>query len=143
MNWFNRQLHKAKGAIFGVSDPFIQEIGSQPTGYQSLFEQMIKNIDEGVYGRWLNGMPELKEGEFRQEGEKLEDFFEQAKNNGLNETMLFVAYLQYVKADVYDREKWSKNWMSRIQHRERIDFFPDHKGIFALLDRLEYIGEKV
>ncbi len=120
-------------------DEFLEELGRRQESYQSLFNKLIQTVDDAPYARYVSGLPELEAGEYEIENRKLLKILKETQNKGLNFLALFVAFLQYAKADIYDRETKKAYWISTILHRKKIDSFPDHNAILHIIKELDML----
>lgn len=129
------QINKFLKKIIGIEekDEFIEELKRKQELYQNFFNRMLKTMDDKVYARWLSGIPELKNGEWEEESKKLDKIIQDSQNNGLNFLALFTIFLQYAKADLYDRGSKESCWVLTVLHRKKIDFFPDHNSVLNII----------
>jgi len=143
MNWIKKIINKIKHAVLDIPDEYYKEISSKSFQYQKFFNEMISSLDEKLYaGAIINGIPKDKEKECEKEDEKAQKILRNAHDKDLSEVSLITAYLQYAIADLYERDKYKDNWISRIQHRKKEDFFPDHNYIANLLEKSSMLDEE-
>jgi len=128
-------------SLLGIDkkDEFIEEVKWHKELYQSFFDKLVSVVNDDIYARWLSGLPELKKGEWDRENKKLDPIIKEGVSKGLNYVALFTIFLQYSKADLYDREHKRKYWVSTILSRKKIDSFPDHNAILAVIEKTDIL----
>jgi hypothetical protein len=131
-------LSKLKSKIKGV-DPFYEEVRTEQIGlYQRYFQKVLNSIDVETQTAWARGR-DYNAQQMARDEERMEKLIAlEATAEGLSPAILQVMVSQYFFADEYRRRQDSSNWVKRVLHRQRVDYFPTGYQVRALLERLTH-----
>jgi len=130
-------INKFKKIFFKLipeKDEFLEDIKENHIAYQNYLNKIIREVDDDVYARWVNGTKELNRGEVDRENKILYKTLDDAFNKGLSSTFLLTMFFQYSTADLYFRDREKNRWVQVVLNRKKIDSFPDHRAILHILD---------
>lgn len=136
MNWLTKLFQK---------DEFLDELGKHPDSYQIFFEKLVGVADKKIWAKFMlspefalsnDGIRQIEEEE-----RKTDPILKKATEEGLNQVVILVAFLQYVTADpLFDQDTKKSCWISIVQNRKSVDSFPHHNAIANYLKQCGYIG---
>lgn len=112
IKWF-----KAKGT--GIDEFYADLDIEQIDRYQKYFIKMINGTDISDHKKVNH--------------DSLGKTLDEAEKENLVPVYLQVMFEQYLFADVYFRDMNRVNWVKKVMHRERPDFFPSPGGILKTL----------
>jgi len=106
--------------------------------YQKYFEEILNKIDLKSLTSWAQNKSHL-EGENEKNAKSIVEITNRALDErGLFPQVLLVMLLQYIFADVYQREINKSKWIYKVMNREDIDYFPDSN---AIIDKYHWLFE--
>ena len=133
-----RFLLSVAARVKGI-DPFYAEIPKDKiVAYQRYVERVLSTVNVSNYTNWTMGK-EYDKAIMQEDDRRMEEIIrgEAVASDRLIGPFLQVMLHQYYAADIVAREMDKEDWVRRVMHRERIDYFPDPRAIVATLFDLQ------
>ena len=127
-------MKKLIAKIKGI-DPFYSEIKKNQVGlYQAYFERLLLSINVDNFTRRNSG-EKYDNKVANQDGNIIEKIItkEAQIKDDLLPVYLQIILEQYFFADAWERETDKHNWVHRVMHRKRVDYFPDPMSVYSTL----------